>query len=247
MANKSYKDLDIDMDSYSGSDMDTIKYLEKMYLAGKDARKAQVVRWRRNEELYNGDILKPFNLPKYKTRIEINIVHSVLETMYAIITDRFAKVDVMPREDGQMEAAYQAQQSIEWVLEDKKVQRAVSGMKRDSLLFGNGFLKIAVIDDEIQFVNVDPFTVFVDPLATSIDDMDCIIFATPTYVETVKEKYGKAVKSEGKLDEFRSFIKQNKEYATDKVPPIESSHKGGEGDKTSTDYKGGQCILNEAW
>ena len=247
MAKKSYKDIDVDMESYSGDDIETVRYLDKMYETGKNARKAQVTRWRRNEELYNGDILKPFNLPKYKTRIETNIVHSVIETMYSIITDREPKVDVMPREDGQMEAAYQAQQSIEWVLEDKKVQRAVSGMKRDSLLYGNGFLKIAVIDDEIQFINVDPFTVFVDPLATSMDDLDCIIFATPTYVDIVKEKYGKKVKAEGKLDEFRSFIKQNKEYATDKAPSIESSHKGGEGDGVSTDYKGGQCILKEAW
>ena len=237
---------DIDMEAYENGDLGTIRYLEKMYEAGREFRKRQVSRWRRNEELYNGDLLKPFNLPKYKTRIEPNIVHSVLETMYSIITDRPPKVDVMPKEDGQMQAAYQAQESIEWVLQDKKVQRAVSGMKRDGLLYGNGFLKIAVIDDEIEFINADPFTVFIDPLATSIQDMECIIFATPTYVDTIKDKYKKDVKPEGRIDEFRSFIKQNKEYATDKTPELQSSRDSG-GDSKSTDYKGGQCILKEAW
>ena len=77
----------IDMEAYENDDIGTVNNLEKMFQSSKEARKSQVQRWRRNEELYNGDILKPFGLPSYKTRIEPNIVHGVLETMYSIITD----------------------------------------------------------------------------------------------------------------------------------------------------------------
>ena len=234
------------MEAYENDDIGTINYLEKMFQSARDARKSQVNRWRRNEELYAGQILKPFNLPKYKTRIEPNIVHGVLETMYSIITDRPGVVDIMPKREEQMKAAYQAQQAVEWMLADKKAVRALAGMKRDGLTFGNGFLKIAVVDDELEFVTPDPYTVFVDPLATSIQDAQCIIFATPTYVDTIKDKYGKDVAPEGKIDEYRSFIKNTKAYATDKAPELESSHSV-EDDSKSSDYKGGMCILKECW
>ncbi len=86
----------IDVDAYNSESLEKVNELEKMFQSAKDARKAQVARWRRNEELYNGEMLKPFNLPKYKTRIEPNIVHSVVETMFSILTDRPSKVDLMP-------------------------------------------------------------------------------------------------------------------------------------------------------
>jgi len=245
MAKKKYKDIDVDMDSYKEGDIGMINHLEKMFIAARDGRKAQVNRWRRNEELYNGDILKPFNLPKYKTRIEPNIVHGVLETMYSIITDRPGVVDVMPKREEQMKSAYEAQKAIEWVMDDKKAIRALAGMKRDGLTFGNGFLKLAIIDDEIEFINPDIFTVFVDPLATSIQDAQCIIFATPTYCDNVKDQYGKEVSPEGKIDEYRSFIKNEKSYATDKTPELGRSDN--QEDMKSTEYKGGMCILKESW
>ena len=78
----------VDMDSYATDEQSRINYLEKMFQAAKDSRKHLMNRWRRNEELFAGQFLKPFNLPKYKTRVEPNVVHSVIETMYAILTDR---------------------------------------------------------------------------------------------------------------------------------------------------------------
>ena len=226
-------------------DLGTINKLESKFQAAKDARKSIVTRWRRNEELYMGKILKPFNLPKYKTRIEPNIVHSVVETMQAILTDRPPKVDVMPKTEAQMSAAYQAQDVVDNVMSEKKAQRAVAYMKRDGLIYGNGFIKPCIVNGELEFIVPDVFTVFVDPLATSIENAKCVIFATPTYIEDIKEKYGKTVASEGKMNDYRSFIKAEDSYATDKAPEL-----GTEGpleDKTDTDYRGGMAILKEAF
>ena len=236
----------IDVDAYNSESLEKVNELEKMFQSAKDARKAQVARWRRNEELYNGEMLKPFNLPKYKTRIEPNIVHSVVETMFSILTDRPSKVDLMPKKESQIDSAIKAQEAVEWVMADKKAQRAIRYMKRDGLIYGNGFLKTCIVDDEIAFIVPDPFTVFIDTLATSIEDSQCVIFATPTYVDVIEKRYGKKVGAEGKMNEYRSFIKSSKKYATDKVPELESQSPLEE-DGNSQDYKGGQALLKESW
>ena len=67
----------VDLESFASDEAGRVQKLEQMFQSAKDARKYIVSRWRRNEELYDGKLLKPFNLPKYKTRIEPNIVHSV--------------------------------------------------------------------------------------------------------------------------------------------------------------------------
>ena len=236
----------INIDAYNSETLEKVNKLEKMFQSAKDARKAQVMRWRRNEELYNGQMLKPFNLPKYKTRIEPNVIHSVVETMFAILTERPSKVDIMPKREEQIASAMKAQEAVEWVMANKKAERSIRYMKRDGLIYGNGFLKTCIVDGEIEFIVPDIFTVFIDPLATSIEYASCIIFATPTYVDDIEEKYGKRVNPEGKMNEYRSFIKSEKQYATDKVPELDTQSSLEE-DGNSQDYKGGQALLKECW
>jgi len=226
-------------------DMVEISELEKMFNSAKDAKKSRTSRWRRNEELYNGDLLRPFNLPKYKSRIEPNMIHSVLETIYSILTDRNPKVDVMPKREDQTDSARLAQEAIESVMEQSKANRSVANMKRDGLLYGNGFIKLAYdSNDGIQFIVPDPYTVFIDPLATSIENARCVIFATPQYVNKIKSDYGKTVPSEGKLNEFKSFVKESG-YSNDKVQSVDSI--GPLDEDIDSDYGGGQALVKEAW
>ena len=194
MARKEYPDTGEPLEVQAGYAPSTeefamVQKLEKKFQSAKDAKKIKVPRWRRNEELYAGEFLKPFNLPKYKSRIEPNIIHSTIETMYSILTDRNPKVDIMPKREDQVEMARLAQEVVESELEKRKATRAVAGLKRDGLIYGNGFLKCAMYNGKLEFTIPDPFTVFFDPLATTIENAKCIIFATPTYISEIKENY----------------------------------------------------------
>ena len=245
MAAKEYPD--VDMETYEIDTFALVNYLEKMFEAAKDARKHKVATWRRNEELVSGKFLKPFNLPKYKTRVEPNVIHSVIETMYSVLTDRPPKVDIMPKREDQILTAHNAQEAVDWVMQEKKAQKAISAMKRDGLTYGNGFVKVVMVNGEIEFVVPDPFTVYIDPLATSVGTAQCVMFATPTYVQDIFEKYGKKVASEGSLDDQRSFVKTPEKYATDKVNLQEIETVGPQEEASKTDYRGGQALLKEAW
>jgi len=193
----------------SEKDAKVVKYMEKMFEDAKRARAHKVPRWRRNEELYNGDFFKPFKLPKYKTRIVANSIHSIVETVYSILTDRPPKVDIMPKVEEQVDSAKKAQEAVESEMRKSKANRAVNGMKRDGLVYGNGFLKLTYNEGKLEYSVPDVYTVFVDPLATNVEDAKCVIFANPTYVKDVRGMFenGKAVQAEGKLDEYKSFVK----------------------------------------
>ncbi len=241
MAN--YPDVDLPV----GDDLIDIVKLNNKFDSAKDAKKHKVTRWRRNEELYSGQILKPFNLPKYKSRIEPNFIHSILETIYSILTDRNPKVDVMPKREDQVDSSRIAQEAIENEMSNAKANRAVANMKRDGLLYGNGFLKVAIEEGVINYSVPDPYTVFIDPLATSIEDAKCVIFATPQYVSDIKDQYGKKVPAEGTLNEYKSFVKDTQKYATDRVNFGDLEAKGPQENMNDNDYGGGQALVKEAW
>ena len=254
----------------SDKDRKLLKYMERMFDASKRSRAHKVPRWRRNEELYNGDFFKPFKLPKYKTRVVANTIHSIVETIYSILTDRPPKVDIMPKTEEQVERARLAQEAVESEMRKNKADRAVNHMKRDALTYGNGFLKITYSDGELSYTVPDIYTIFVDPLATNIEDAKCVIFATPTYLRDIKENYenGKKVQSEGKLDEFKSFIRAQADSSGVGQSTTASGGQAGTSSRTGvsssdvrTDYMsisptddvdekemyGGQVLLKEAW
>lgn len=254
------KDYDIDTDipikdqagySPDESDRKFVKKLENKFDAFKKSKQHKVNRWRRNEELYNGEFLKPFKLPKYKSRVVANTIHSIVETIYAILTDRFPKVDIMPKKEEQVEAARTAQEAIESEMEKAKCIKAINGMKRDGLIYGNGFVKVCYKDGIVDYSVPDIYSVFVDPLATSLENATCVIFATPTYIDEIKKDYenGKYVRSEGRLDEYRSFIRNTEE--DDGIPKglEDNTHNQSpiEGNSGDVDYAGGQALLKEAW
>lgn len=274
MANKDYEIDNIDVtqsQDYVPGDKDRklLKYMERMFDSAKRARAHKVPRWRRNEELYNGDFLKPFNLPKYKTRIVANTIHSTIETIYAILTDRFPKVDIMPKTEEQVDGARKAQEAVESEMRKHKALRAINGMKRDSLVYGNGFLKLTFSEGKISYSVPDIYTVFIDPLATNIETAKCVVFATPTYVKDVRDMFerGKNVQSEGKLDEYKSFIRTGGGDGMGQVTTASggtagtSSETGVSSSDVRTDFMsisptsdvddkelfGGQVLIKEAW
>ena len=244
----------------SESNRKKLKLLKKMFDASSMARAHKVKRWRRNEELYNGDYFRPFKLPKYKSRIIANTVHSTVETIYSILTDRFPKVDFMPKRQDQVTSAMVSQEVVESVLEKGKCNRAIRSMKKDGIIYGNGFIKMTLDDKgELDFTNPDIYQIFVDPLATSIEDAKCVTFAIPTYLSDIRRKYenGKYVKAEGELNEYRSFIKDKQEDEG----PSQVTTVGQSAANTSTNYHektpltdeykdeygGGMALVRETW
>ena len=256
---------------YSPSKEETaiVASLEKKFQESVKARSHKPGRWRRNEELYSGRLLAPFNLPKYKSRIEVPTPFSIVETIYSILTDRRPVVDIMPKKEEQLESVNISREAIANEFENSKAWRCLNAMKRDGLIYGNGFMKIMIGDNgRLKFVNTSVYSVFFDPLATNIQNAKCVTFAVPTYIEDIKSKYenGKYVQAEGKLDEYRSFIHRAKTDNSVGQVTTSTGHTGSDSlGNTITDirtdyveksplnqqetgsYGGGQALLKESF
>mgnify|MGYP003115769198 CR=1 FL=1 len=128
---------DVDMSTYDSNEQKLVARLENMLSVSKKAREDNVKAMRRSKELYDGKILKPFNLPKYKSRIEPSIVNSTLNNLLSVLTDRRAKIDIMPKRESQIDSAKQAQEVMDNLYNEKKLDKAISIMKFDGLLYGN--------------------------------------------------------------------------------------------------------------
>jgi len=154
----------------------------------------------------------------------------------------------MPRRENQVDSARVSQETIESEMDKHKAWRSINLMKRDGIIYGNGYLKTIYNGEHTEYVVPDVYTVFFDPLATSVQDAKCVIFATPTYLDDIKKNFenGKHVKAEGSLDEYRSFIKKDgksEKFDTgiDHQSPSENKAEAGQ------DYAGGQALVKEAW
>ena len=235
--------------SATTDEVKVLKKLEAMFDASKNAQKHKIARWRRNEQLYDGDFFAPFKMPKYKSRVVANTIHSTIETIYSILTDRPPKVDIMPRKEEQIDEAQKSQDAVESEMEKRKFQKAVNMMKRDGLLYGNGFVKACIVDGVVHYSTPDPYTIFVDPLASSVDDMKYCTFAVPTYIEDIKKDYekGKFVQAEGNLDEYRSFKKHEKARSELRDMPLDHKSPIQGDDDTETNVYGGQALLKECY
>ena len=272
MAKSSYKGVKSDVpltskNGYTPSEKDskTLKMWEGWFSDAEKARKNKVARWRRNEELYNGDYFKPFKMPKYQSKIVANVIRSNIETIYALLTDAPTKIDVMPKSEDQIFSAREAQMAVDNEWKTQKAQLAINMMKLDGLIYGNGYVKISqTLDGKLYFSNPDVYTVFFDPLATDISNAKFIMFATPMYCSDIKDmfKRGKYVEPEGKLDAYKSFIMRDEDDDTNiitqtgvpnvggvPIPGAEVQMMGGPGqmDGTEPDFGGGQALVKECW
>lgn len=249
----------------SPEDKKKIEALDKMYEEAKEARQHKVGRWRRNEELMQGQLLKPFNLPKYKNRTEPNFIFPVVETNHDLITDRPPKVDVLPApKSDDPEAVEKASEDAilvqETVMEEWErcdAVQAIAGMRYDGLVYGIGFVKGTIRNGKCHFAVPDVYSVFPDPLATKVENAKYVIFVTPRYVIDIAADYpdGKYVKTEGRVDEFRAFRKyetqpeQTLTQVTDttgaRTDYFEEQGPLAEGGKG--DYGGGMALEKECW
>ena len=237
---------DVDLNQYATDADALVKKLEGMLSVSKQARSKYVKSMRRSKELYDGKILKPFNLPKYKSRIEPSIINSTLNNLLSVLTDRRAKIDIMPKKESQIDSAKQAQEVMDFFFNEKKLDKAINIMKLDGLLYGNGYIKIAITNDDIEFSNPDPFGVYFDPLATSIDDAKCVTFCTVAYVDDIKQIYGKDVESEGGVKE-ESFVKDDYSVTNKVTSKTMENLTEYESMEQVTKYRGGQVQLKESW
>ena len=196
----------------SEKDLKILNRVNRMFELSKNAQKTIRNDWREAEKLYLGDHWSGVNMPNHKNKLTLDLVGSAIDTMIPILNSRPPKVDVIAY--GGEKKDHDASHMLQAVMDECWNLRNMGGrlteMLLDYLVYGTGIIKIYhnYVDDMPDGKVCDPFSFFVNPSATSLDNAEWVIYASPTPLYQIKELYpekGKYVKNEGKLGGYEAM------------------------------------------
>jgi hypothetical protein len=155
------------------------------------AKAEQTKLWQTYRDAYNGDYFKNANLPEYRSNMVSNYIFSIIETIRPIMLDNDPKFQAMPRQESGMEFANDLQEAFLFEWDRENMNRQLYKELINTLVIGTSvfFLPWNSEEKEVNAIPVSPFNIFPDPLATTVEDAEYIIYASYHNVERLKEMF----------------------------------------------------------
>jgi len=145
-------------------------------------------RWSTYQDAYNGDYFKSKNLPEYKSNLVSNYIFSIIETIRPIMLDNNPKFQSMPRQPEGLAFSNDLQEALMYEWDRENMSQKLYKELVNTLVFGTSIFFLPWDSNEkcVHAIPVNPFNVFPDPLATSIEDAEYIIYASYKNVSQLK-------------------------------------------------------------
>lgn len=137
-------------------------------------------RWQTYWDAYRGDYFRNENLPDYKSNLVSNYIFSVIETIRPIMLDNDPKFQVLPRNIEGMHYSNDLQSALSYEFDREGMNLKMYRELINTLVTGTSIFFIRWDSDvkQINSIPVNPFNLFPDPLATSIEDAEYLIYAS---------------------------------------------------------------------
>lgn len=169
-------------------------------------------RWNEYFEAYYGEYFKGKNQPDYKSDFNANYIFSIIETIRPIMLDNDPKFQSMPRQPQGMQYSTDLNEafSYEWDREGMSVKlfkELINMLVVGTTIF---FVPWDSKDKQIKSIPVSPFNLFPDPLATSVEDAEYLIYASYKNVLELKRLFpSMADKLTGSNINFGELVQEN--------------------------------------
>ena len=189
-----------------------IKRINSMMDSAKRARRKTSQMWRESEKLYMGEHWEGLSMPEYKNQLTLDMIANVIDTQIPIMSSQPPKIDVIPvgatDESKFVAKTLQAQIDDLWYMRD--MATLVPEWLTDYLVYGTGVVKLNwnMHDDLPDCDIVDPFSFYINPSATKLENAQWIIHMAPRPLYEIKELFpekGHLVKSMGKMSEYEAL------------------------------------------
>lgn len=173
------------------------KLVEWVYSKFKQAYVAKAPlmdKWKEYMSAYKGTYFQNKNLPDYKSNEISNLVFSTIETIRPIMTDNNPKFLAVPSTPAGMEFTADVQTALDYEWDREKMPLKLPAQLIPMLVYGNAvwFVQWDGKDGEygnISIKPVDPFNIFPDPLAESIDNSEFLVYATYRNANQIKQQF----------------------------------------------------------
>ena len=173
------------------------KLVEWVYSKFKQAYVAKAPlmdKWKEYMSAYKGTYFQNKNLPDYKSNEISNHVFSTIETIRPIMTDNNPKFLAVPSTPAGMDFSADVQTALDYEWDREKMSLKLPAQLIPMLVYGNAvwFVQWDGKDGEygnISIKPVDPFNIFPDPLAESIDNSEFLVYATYRNANQIKQQF----------------------------------------------------------
>lgn len=151
-------------------------------------------KWKEYMSAYKGTYFQNKNLPDYKSNEISNHVFSTIETIRPIMTDNNPKFLAVPSTPQGMEFSADVQTALDYEWDREKMSLKLPAQLIPMLVYGNAvwFVQWDGKDGEygnISIKPVDPFNIFPDPLAESVDNSEFLVYATYRNANQIKQQF----------------------------------------------------------
>ena len=173
-------------------------------------------RWQTYFDAYNGDYFKDKNLPDYRSNMVSNYIFSVIETVRPFMLDNDPKFQAMPRQPEGMGFSNDLQEALMYEWDRENMNEKLYRELINTLVIGNAifFIPYNHHKKNVEAIPVNPFNIFPDPLATSVDDAEYIIYASYKNVEVLKRMFpDKADRLTGSSINYSELVYSNDKNA----------------------------------
>lgn len=173
-------------------------------------------RWKQYWEAYQGEYFKNTNLPEYKSDLVSNYIFSIIETIRPIMVDNDPKFQSLARTPDAIAFSEDINDALTYEWDREKATRKLFAELIPTLVTGNAvfFLPWNKADKNVNLIPVNVFNLFPDPLATSVDDAQYIIYANYVNVNRLKMTFPKsASKLSGSAINYGELVNNNSDNA----------------------------------
>jgi len=147
--------------------------------------------WMINKDAYNGNYFKNKKNTEYKSDSVSNYVFSIVETIRPLMMDNDPKFQALPRNSDGLQFASDLQDAFNYEWDRENMNMKMYSELINFLTIGNAIFHVPwdSANKQIRMTPVSPFNIFPDPLATSFEDAEYIIYARYIAENTLKNTY----------------------------------------------------------
>lgn len=157
-------------------------------------------RWLQYLNAWNNSLYENQHTPSYKTNHVSNFIYSTIESMRPVLFDQNPSFEAIPVTQEGMQYANDINTILDWEWHRTNMQEIQLANSIYTFALGTSIIMLTYqynnknkseVDGNVVPIKVSPFNLYPDPLATSVEDAEYIIYASYIHDNILKSKYPK--------------------------------------------------------
>ena len=170
----------------------------QMFKEAMIAKEPYTTNWLEYLNAWDNSLYENIATASYKTNHVSNFIYSTIESMRPILFDQNPKFEAIPMTAEGMSYTNDVNSILDWEWHRTNMQEICLANSIYTFTVGTSIIMLkyeysdrpkAGVDGDVTPVKVSPFNIYPDPLATSVEDAEYMIYADYVHVNKLKQKY----------------------------------------------------------